>query len=92
MKQVFAVAIISALLLQSQSTSIASAQQQQVKSFAQWCQQRNSVSVAIRHTINVLLEKSGTKNCQQADAKLRILKEIKLDRSQIVDLQHFPRS
>ena len=65
----------------------ASPQQPKPKSFAQWCSQKKSVPAATRHTINVLLKKAGTKNCQRADVKLRSLTELQLNDNKIVDVQ-----
>jgi hypothetical protein len=83
MKYFFAITIISVLLIQLRSMSIVHAEQPKVRSFAQWCQQRKSIPVETRHTIDILLEKSGTKNCQQADSILRSMTEINLMRNKI---------
>jgi internalin A len=64
MKKVLTVLLASALLLQILSVRIVSAQQPLTKTFAQWCQQRDSLPDNTKHTIDVMLEKSGTKDCQ----------------------------
>jgi internalin A len=57
------------------------------KSFAQWCEQKAALPVATSRTIEVLLAKAGTKNCQQADSKLKNFTELNLYDSKISDLQ-----
>jgi internalin A len=84
MKKLFFLAIGLTLLAQATLVSTASARS---KSFAQWCQQKSSVPAATRHTIDVLLKQAGTKNCQQADSKLRSLTDLNLNRSQISDVK-----
>ena len=59
----------------------------QPKSFFQWCQQKSSVPAATRQTIDILLKKAGTQNCQQADSKLITLNEIDISYNQISDLR-----
>jgi internalin A len=66
---------------------VASASPQPPKSFAQWCQQKDSASAATRHTIDVLLQEAGTKDCNVADRQLRNLTELDLSINQLVDLQ-----
>jgi internalin A len=61
--------------------------QQKHKSFAQWCQEKKSLPTETRHTIDVLLEKAGTNNCQQADAKLKNLNTLNLSGNRITDVQ-----
>jgi internalin A len=57
------------------------------KSFMQWCQQKNTLPIATSRTIDLLLQKAGTKNCPGADSKLRSLTELDLDRNQILDIK-----
>jgi internalin A len=57
-----------------------------VKSFVQWCQQKDSVSAAAKLTIDLLLKEADTNNCQLADTKLRSLTSLDLYHSQITDL------
>lgn len=71
MKKVFALAIGSVLLCQVTPLTTMPAQAK-VKSFLEWCQQRNSVPAATKTTIDRLLLQVGTQDCQQADSKLRI--------------------
>ena len=71
MKKVFVLAIGSIFLLHVLPLA-AVPPQAKVKSFLEWCQQRNSVPAATKTTIDRLLVKAGTEDCQRADAKLRI--------------------
>lgn len=86
MKKIFIPASILGILCQLLPLT-ASAQPQNAKSFTQWCQQSNSVSAATKQTIDLMLEKAGTQNCQQADAKLSRLSELYLSDRNIRDLQ-----
>jgi internalin A len=49
-----------------------------VKSFAQWCQEKKTLPEKMRTTIDLLLEKTETTDCQKADRKLRSLRELDL--------------
>jgi internalin A len=84
MKKLFILAIGLTLLVQAIFVSTASAQS---KSFAQWCQQKSSVPAATRHTIDVLLKKAGTNDCQTADSKLTSLTELNLSSNRISDVK-----
>jgi Leucine Rich repeats (2 copies) len=79
---VIAISLVSPLLLVT-----AQAKPVQVKSFAKWCQEKNTVPAATKHTINVLLKKAETNDCQKADAYLSSLDKLYVRRSEIVDLQ-----
>jgi internalin A len=57
------------------------------KSFVQLCQNKLSVSIETRKTINLLLKEIGTNNCQVADSKLREVTSLNLHDSQISDLK-----
>jgi internalin A len=70
MKKVFILAIGSIFTLHVLPLA-AVPPQAKVKSFLEWCQQKNSVSAATRTTIDRLLVKAGTEDCQRADVKLR---------------------
>jgi internalin A len=69
------------------TSASASPQQPKPKSFAGWCQQKESVPADTRQTIDVLLKKAGTKDCQKADTKLRNLTSLNLDNNQIIDVK-----
>jgi internalin A len=55
--------------------------------FAQWCQQRNSVSAATRKTIDVLLKKVQTKECQLVDDRVKKVTSLTIENEQISDLR-----
>jgi internalin A len=57
------------------------------KSFEQWCQEKRSLPVVTIKTIDVLLKKAMTNDCQIADSKLRDLAVLDLSNNQISDLQ-----
>lgn len=57
------------------------------RTFADWCVNKASLPADARHTVEVLLEKAGTQNCQQANQKLSTLTVLSLDKNQISNLQ-----
>jgi internalin A len=57
------------------------------KSFTQWCQNKLSVPVETRKTINLLLKKTATNNCQIANSKLRKLRTLSLNENKISDVK-----
>jgi|GEM_PF-2833104 len=69
------------------SVGSASPQQPQPKSFEAWCRQRKSVPAATRRTIDVLLKKTGTKDCKLADRQLKTLTRLYLHENQISDVK-----
>ncbi len=75
-------------LLQPLLSSVASASPQQPKPkiFETWCRQRKSVPAATRYTIDILLEKAGTKDCQKADRQLKTLTNLDLSGNKISDV------
>jgi internalin A len=58
-----------------------------IKSFAQWCTQKSTMPPETRKTIDVLLKKAATADCQQADSKLSSLARLDLPDMGISDLQ-----
>ena len=68
------------------SRSIPSAQPK-TKSFAQWCKEKDTLSVATVKTIDVLLKQAKTQNCKSADATLTKLTELTIRESKISDLR-----
>jgi Protein of unknown function (DUF1036)/Leucine Rich repeats (2 copies) len=64
-----------------------SSPQSKIKSFAEWCESKNTVSITTKRTIDILLKKSATSNCKLADEKLSNLTELELIGNKIVDLQ-----
>jgi internalin A len=55
-------------------------------SFTQWCTQKNSVPIATRKTIDILLQRAGTTDCQKADVNLSSLIKLDLSDTNISDL------
>lgn len=53
-------------------------QQEKPKSFLQWCQERESSPADIKGTIDFLLNKAGSKNCQVANIKLANLTQLEV--------------
>jgi internalin A len=86
MKKFFTLLLASALLLQVLSISTVSAQDSSIKTFAQWCQQRDSLPNNTKHTIDVMLKKSSTKDCQQAEHYLDRLTELNLSANKDADI------
>jgi internalin A len=70
MKKVLVLISTAALLFQLIPAIASTPQQPKVKSFAEWCEQKNTVSAAVKNTIEVLLKKAETNHCQLADANL----------------------
>ncbi len=94
MKKIFAMFGILSSTLPIASCSLKSPiitanpeQQIETKNFRQWCQEINSVSTSSRYTINVLLKKANTDDCQEANYKLNNLTSIELYGSKIIDLK-----
>jgi internalin A len=85
MKKVLTILFALSLLLQISSFKIVSARESSTKTFAQWCQQKNDLSSEAKYTIDVLLRRSGTKDCQQADRNLSKLNQLNLNSNQISD-------
>jgi internalin A len=57
------------------------------RTFADWCREKASLSPETKHTVEVLLEKAGTTECEAADQQLSSLTELKLDGNQIRDIK-----
>jgi internalin A len=57
------------------------------KDFAQWCQYKQLLPVETRKTIDLLLKKVETNNCQLASLKLRKLTSLYLTGNQISDVK-----
>lgn len=61
--------------------------QPSINSFEAWCRQKESVPAATRRTIDVLLEKAGTKDCKLADRQLKTITYLDLGENQIGDVK-----
>jgi Transposase DDE domain len=91
MEKVFRLGLVFALCLHL-PTAASPTQQIAVKSFAIWCQERNSVAATTRHTIDVLLKEADTENCQRANRKLSSFVSLSLIDRQISDLKPLARA
>jgi internalin A len=87
MKKIIVLVSGLTLLLQALPSSAIATQQSKPKTFTQWCQQRSSVPAATKLTIDLLLKKAGTKNCELANSKLNTLTELNLSEGGISDLK-----
>ena len=67
--------------------AVANTQKKTPKTFLQWCQQKKSVPLATRSTINILLDKADTQNCRIANSKLNSLTSLDLYGNQISDIK-----
>ncbi len=68
------------------SQSIPSAQLK-IKSFAQWCQNKDTLSTATVRTIDILLKQAKTQNCKSAESILVKLTELNIREGKISDLR-----
>jgi internalin A len=57
------------------------------KTFAQLCETENSGKTAQKSTVAILLERAETKDCKQAEVKLKSLENLDLFNEEIVDLE-----
>ena len=57
------------------------------KTFAEWCREKNSLSPEAKHTVEVLLKKAETTECDAANQKLLTLTELYLGSNQISDIK-----
>ncbi|QLE54522.1 leucine-rich repeat domain-containing protein [Nostoc sp. TCL26-01] len=67
-------------------TTAIAAQSTPPQSFAQWCERKNSVHAATKHTIDVLLKIAKTNDCKSADTRLRSATLLDLRNNEISDL------
>jgi Leucine-rich repeat (LRR) protein len=83
------IALVGGLALLLQAIPVTAAPPPSVKSktFAQWCQQRNSVPAATKLTIDVLLKEANTKNCKLANSRLKNISNLSIFENKISDLQ-----
>lgn len=66
-------------------------QQQESKSFAQWCLERQTLPATTQHTVNMLLKYYKTDSCQKADERTSQETLLNLSNSQIIDLRPLAR-
>ena len=57
------------------------------RTFADWCREKDSLSPEAKHTVEVLLEKAETTECDAANQKLSILTELALNNNEISDIK-----
>ncbi len=57
------------------------------KTFAQLCAAENSTDTTKKSTVAILLERAETKDCKQAEVKLKSLENLDLFNEEIVDLE-----
>ncbi|MEG4287624.1 leucine-rich repeat domain-containing protein [Microcoleus sp. C2C3] len=57
-----------------------------LSSFAEWCKHKDSLSESAIYTVEVLLNKAGTSDCNEADRILSNLTELNLNWNKITDI------
>jgi internalin A len=57
------------------------------RTFADWCREKSALSPETKHTVEVLLKKAGTTDCDAANQKLSSLTELNLFANQISDIK-----
>jgi internalin A len=57
-----------------------------LSSFAEWCKHKDSLSEEAIYTVEVLLNKAGTSDCNEADRILSNLTELNLNWKEITDI------
>jgi internalin A len=77
------------ILAVSGNTSFPSVAQTQPanKTFGDWCRTKTSLSPEARHTVEVMLRKAKTTECDAANQKLSSLTELYLDNNEISDIK-----
>ena len=58
-----------------------------LRTFADWCLTRANLIPEAKHTVDVLLEKAETNDCDAADRKLSSLTELYINHDQISDIK-----
>src|SRR6476469_3596407 len=57
------------------------------RTFADWCRQKADLSPEAKHTVEVLLQKAETTECDAANQKLSLLTQLNLFENQISDIK-----
>jgi Leucine-rich repeat (LRR) protein len=57
------------------------------RTFADWCRQKADLSPEAKHTVEVLLQKAGTTECDAANQTLSSLTKLDLNNNQISDIK-----
>jgi len=68
-------------------SAIAAETQPANKTFGDWCHQKSNLSAEAKHTVEVLLEKAETTECDAANQKLSTLTQLDLNGNQISDIK-----
>ncbi|MEO1187399.1 MAG: leucine-rich repeat domain-containing protein, partial [Cyanobacteria bacterium J06636_27] len=85
---IFIISLCTVLTLtHAKAAATLSLQQNNTKTFTEYCQQKSTLPQATKHTVEVLLKEAGTQNCQQANWKLSSLTELSLGGNKISDLK-----
>jgi internalin A len=80
--------LVSGLILLFQVNLVTAAfPQRSIESFAQLCQKKDSVSPGRRLTIDILLKKAGTNDCNIADRQLKNIRNLHLSGYGISDIE-----
>jgi internalin A len=87
MKLTLAIATIFTFALGFHTTQTIAAPLATAKSFTDWCEQKSTLPPQTKHTVEVLLEKAQTKNCNQANQKLTHLTYLDLFGKEISDIK-----
>ena len=74
---------------QDTQTTLPEENQKPVKSFTQWCKEQTTLPEETQYTIEALLNKAGTQDCEQANQKLSNLTTLEFENTQISDLKPF---
>ncbi|NJM60656.1 MAG: hypothetical protein HC849_11320 [Oscillatoriales cyanobacterium RU_3_3] len=67
--------------------SAAGANPQRFASFGDWCANKENLPAEAKHTVEVLLLKAKTQECDRAQITLTNLTELSLESNQIVNLE-----
>ena len=82
--------VLSAIALSGSALSVNGAEVRSGNSrrtFADWCRQKADLSPQAKHTVEVLLKKAETTECDAANQKLSTLTELDLDNNYISDIK-----
>jgi CHAT domain-containing protein/Leucine-rich repeat (LRR) protein/Tfp pilus assembly protein PilF len=87
---ILAIEVALNLLIKGHFAPVQAAQTQQIdsfNSFAEWCLNKDRISEAARHTVEVLLREAKTSDCQEANNSLINLTGLELRNDKISDLR-----
>ena len=79
---------LSAIVLSGSALSVNGAEVRSAnKTFADWCRQKADLSPEAKHTVEVLLQKAWTTDCDEGDRQLSSLTQLSLVGEQISDIK-----